>query len=337
MIKLFITVLLTFSSVVFAQKAEKLFNEEKFEELTALEKESASFTGEELYYLGFAFFREENDDKAIEYYNKALKKGFENAIVYYHIGLSQMYQKKYDEALKNINIGLESHPLAEFYFEKIRIFSIKEDPANQEKTFLEALQKSDKKDNWYIKIVLFAGGFYYAQKEYAKSENIYKAAISSLPKEYELYTKLIKSLNIQNKFSEADFYFEKMRTFYEKKELPEDEMKFKNLNVDQFDWQNKVVNIHKYFDKPTDMLEPLYVLYLINEKGDKVERKFKIEKTLQIEKTDPQFVICEETKDGHSTYPMGFKNADFTLEQLRNEMKNVLNGKYEVAASFKSK
>ncbi|MDN4012233.1 tetratricopeptide repeat protein [Chryseobacterium gambrini] len=334
MTKLFVTILIVFSSAVFAQKVEKLFNEEKFKELTGLENESPSFTGEELYYLGFAFFREENDDKAIEYYNKALKKGFDNALVYYHIGLSQMYQKKYDEALKNINTGLESDPLAEFYYEKLRIYSIREDAVNQEKTFLEALQKSRQKDNWYVKIVLFAGGFYYTQKEYAKSEKIYKEALTSLPKEYELYTKLIKSLNVQNKFSEADSYFEKMRTFYENKELPEDEMKFKNLNVDQFDWKNQVVNIHKYFEKPKEMLQPLYVLYLINEKGDKVERKFKIEKTVQIEKTDPQFVICEETKSGHSTYPIGFKDASFTLEDLRKEITDVLNNKYRVAASF---
>lgn len=332
--KFFITILIIFSSGIFAQKVEKLFNEEKFEELTALEKESSGFTGEELYYLGFAFFRQENDEKAIEYYNKALQKGFDNALVYYHIGLSNMYQKKYDEALKNINLGLDSHPLAEFYFEKLRIYSILEDSVNQEKTFLEALQKSGEKDSWYLKIVLFAGGFYYSQKDYKKSEKVYKDAILSLPKEYELYTKLIKSLNVQNKFSEADSYFEKMRTFYENKELPEDEMKFKNLNVDQFNWKNQVVNIHKYFEKPKEMLQPLYVLYLINEKGDKVERKFKIEKTLQVEKTDPQFVICEETKSGHSTYPIGFKDAGFTLEDLRKEITDILNNKYRVAASL---
>ncbi len=333
--KFFIIILIIFSSGIFAQKIEKLFNEGKFEELTTFEKESSTFTGEELYYLGFAFFRLENDEKAIEYYNKALQKGFDNALVYYHIGLSQMYQKKYDEAVKSINIGLESHPLAEFYFEKIRIYSIKEDPVSQEKTFLEALQKSGEKDSWYVKIVLFAGGFYYGKKDYKKSEKIYKDAILSLPKEYELYIKLIKSLNVQNKFSEADSYFEKMRALYEKKELSEDEMKFKNLNVDQFNWKNQVVNIHKYFDKPKEMLQPLYVLYLINENGDKVERKFKIEKTLQMEKADPEFVICEETKDGHSTYPIGFKDENFTLEDLRKEITNILNNKYNIAASFK--
>lgn len=325
--KFYIFALLSFSSFFFAQKVEKLFNEEKFAELVALEKESATFTGEELYQLGFAFFRQENDDKAIEYYEKALKKGFDNAIVYYHIGLSQMYQKKYDEALKNLNIGLDSHPLAEFYFEKIRIYSIKEDLVNQEKTFLEALQKSSEKDKWYVKIVLFGGSFYYNQKDFAKSEKIYKDAIIELPKEYEFYGKLIKSLNAQDKFSEANTYFEKMRGFYEKKELPEDEMKFKNLNVDQFTWKNQTVNVHKYFEKPKDMLAPLYVLYLINEKGDKVERRFKIEKTLQIEKTDPEFVICEEIKDGHSTYPLGFKDDRFTMKELKELMLKILDSK----------
>jgi tetratricopeptide (TPR) repeat protein len=325
--KPFIVALITFSSIISAQKVQKLFDEQKFAELVALEKESSTFTGEELYYLGFAFFRQENDDKAIEYYDKALKKGFDNATVFYHKGLSQMYQKKYDEALKNINIGLDSYPLAEFYFEKIRIYSIKEDLVNQEKTFLEALQKSPQKDNWYVKIVLFGGSFYYGQKDFAKSEKIYKDAIAELPKEYELYSKLIKSLNVQNKFSEADAYFEKVRVFYEKKELPEDEMKFKNLNVDQFAWKDQTVNVHKYFEKPKDMLEPLYVLYLINEKGEKIERKFNIEKTLQVEKTDPEFVICEESKGGHTTYPIGFKDDKFTIKELRERIVKILNNK----------
>lgn len=334
--KLLIFPLIALSSFVFAQKIDKLFDEQKFEEITSLEKESPSFTGEELYKLGFAFFRQENDDKAIEYYNKALQKGFNNAIVFYHKGLSQMYQKKYDEALKNINTGLESAPLAEFYFEKIRIYNIKEDLVNQEKTFLEALQKSREKDNWYIKIVLFGGSFYYNKKDFARSEKIYKDALAILPKEYELYTKLIKSLNAQSKFSEANSYFEKMRVLYEKKELPEDEMKFKNLNVDEFNWKNQVVNVHKYFEKPKEMLAPLYVLYLIDEEGKKVQRKFKIEKTLQIEKTDSEFVICEESQGGHTTYPIGFKDENFTLESLRKEMINILNGKYEPKASSKN-
>lgn len=333
--KFYLFISLFFCSTIFAQKVLKLYNEENFDEIVTMEKDSTSLSGEELYYVGYAFFRKENDVKAIDYYNKALKKGFDNPMLYFQKGYSQMFLKQYDQALENINTAISEAPLSEFYFEKIRIYSIREDLANQEKTFLEALQKSSKKDEWYVKIVLFGGNFYYNRNDFSKSEKIYRDAIVDLPKEYELYSKLIKSLNAQNKFLEANAFFEKMRAFYEKKELPEDEMKFKNLNVDQFAWKNKTVNIHKYFEKPKDMLEPLYVLYLIDEKGEKVERKFKIEKTIQIEKTDTEFVICEETDDGHSTYPIGFKDDSFTLTALKKELTHILDNKYNAAGSIR--
>ncbi|MCJ7934077.1 MAG: tetratricopeptide repeat protein [Chryseobacterium sp.] len=321
---LYIITLMLCSSLFLSQKVDKLFSEERFTDIIALEHESPNFSGQELYQLGFAFFRAENDDKAIEYYDKALKKGFDNPIVFFQKGLSEMYLKKYDEALKNISKAIEAAPLAEFYYEKYRILYTREDYINAEKTFLEALNKSVKKDKWYVEMVMAAGNFYYTRKDFAKSETIYRDGIAEFPKEYELYTKLIKALNAQNKFSEADIYFDKMKVFYENKELSEDEMKFKNLAVDEFEWKNQWINVHKYFVKPKNTLEGLYILYLIDKKGEKVERKFKIEKTLQLGKTDPEFVICEEIKDGHTTYPIGFKDDRFTLESLRREIVKVL-------------
>ncbi|WP_294327938.1 hypothetical protein [uncultured Chryseobacterium sp.] len=322
----YISVLLFCSSIVFSQKVEKLFNEEKYKEIIALENESVNFTGEELYQLGFAFFREENDDKAIEYYDKALNKGYTKPHIFFYRGLSEMYMKKYNEALKDIDKAISEAPLAEFYYEKIRIYKINKDTVSEEKTFLEALSKSEQKDDWYKKIIGIAGNYYYVEKkDYTKSEKIYKDGIAEFPKEYSFYTKLIKTLNAANKFSEANLYFDKMKVFYENKELPEDDMKFKNLSVDEFAWKNQFVNVHRYFEKPKEMLDALYVLYLIDEKGEKVERKFKIEKTLQIEKKDPEFVICEEINDGHRTFPIGFKSDSFTLSSLRSEIIRILN------------
>ena len=332
----YISILMLCSSLLFSQKVEKLFKEEKFKDVIALEKESLNFTGEELYQLGFSFFREEKDLKAIEYYDKALEKGYDNPIVFFHKGLSEMYLKKYEQSLINFDKAIKEAPLAEFYHEKIRTYYFQDDKKNVEKTFLEALEKSAEKDEWYTKIVIIAGNFYYTEKDFVKSEKVYVDAIKILPKEFELYSKLIKSLNAQNKFSEANLYFNKMKIFYENKELPKDEMEFKNLAVDEFAWKKQWVNVHKYFDKPKSMLDGLYILYLIDEKGEKVERRFKIEKTLQIEKTDPEFVICEETNDGgHKTYPIGFKDDSFTLENLRGEIIKILDGAYKVAGTFK--
>jgi tetratricopeptide (TPR) repeat protein len=328
--KLFIIALITFSSIISAQKVQKLFDEQKFAEVVALEKESASFTGEELYYLGFAFFRQENDDKALEYYDKAIEKGYDHSIVYFQKGLSQMYLKKYDDALNNYNIAISKTPVAEFYVEKGRIYDFKKDYVNEEKTYVEALEKSQLKDGdkWYFELIKNTGNFYYAQmKDFPKSEKVYIEGISRFPQEYILYEKLMKALNAQDKFAEANKVFDKMKEFYMEKVLPEDNMKFKNVAVDEFRWNGQWINIFKSFEKPKNMLESIYKVYLIDKSGEKIERKFNIEKTLQVEKTDAEFVICEESKGGHTTYPIGFKDDTFTIKELRERIVRILNNK----------
>jgi len=324
--RIYIVVLFLISTICFAQKVDKLFNEEKYAELTALEKESNSFTNRELYYLGFAFFRQENDVKAIEYYNKALEKGFDNPVIFFQKGLSELFLKEYDEALADFNIAISKHPTAEFYIEKARVYSITNDIINEEKTYTEGLLKSQKQDDsWYLQLIKDAGNFYYAQtKNFSKSEKVYADGILKFPQNYELYEKRIKALNAEDKFIEADRVFEQMKDLYSKKLLSEDYMKYKNVPVDEFSWNGQWINIHKSFDKPKELLDSLYKVYLIDKTGKKIERKFNIEKIPQIEKTNSEFVICEESLDSHKTYPIGFKNGNFTIKELREEIVKIL-------------
>ncbi|SHL57100.1 Tetratricopeptide repeat-containing protein [Chryseobacterium polytrichastri] len=327
--KFYILALFSLSTFFFAQKVETLFDDEKFAELVALEKENSGFTDRELYYLGYAFFREENDDKAIEFYDKAIKKGFNNPIIFFQKGLSEMYLKKYDEALVNFNKAISKAPTAEFYIEKARIYHIKGDYANEEKVYVEGLEKSTIKDSkWYLELLKNAGNFYYAQtKEFSKSEKVYIDGIEKFPKEYILYEKLIKALNAQDKFLEGNKIFDQLKAFYSHKVLSEDYMEFKNVAVDEFSWNGQWINIYKSFEKPKKTLESLYKVYLIDKNGEKVERKFNIEKTLQIEKNDAEFVICEESKEGHTTYPVGFKDDTFTIKSLRDMIIKILESK----------
>lgn len=327
--RLYVLALFFISTVCFAQKVDKLFNEEKYAELTALEKESSSFTNQELYYLGFAFFRQENDIKAIEYYNKALEKGFDHSVLFFQKGLSELFLEKYDDALADFNTAISKNPMAQFYIEKARVYSKTKDIVNEEKTYAEGLLKSQKQnDSWYLQLLKNAGNFYYAQvKDFSKSEKIYADGIAKFPESYELYEKRIKALNAGDKFIEADRIFDQLKNLYSKKLLSEDYMKFKNVAVDEFSWNGQWINIYKSFEKPKETLDSLYKVYLIDKTGKKVERKFNIEKTIQIEKTDPEFVICEESQNGHRTYPVGFKNENFRITELRKEITKILDNK----------
>ncbi|MEC5157335.1 hypothetical protein [Chryseobacterium sp. MP_3.2] len=166
---------------------------------------------------------------------------------------------------------------------------------------------------------------------------IYESGLANFPTEYSFYEKIIKALNAQNKFTEANLYFDKMRGFYRQNLLTEDTMNFKNIAVDEFQWNGQWINVFKYFEVPKETLESLYTVYLIDKSGEKIERKINIEKTIQIKKADPKYVICEEITNGHSTFSKGYTDESFSLRDLRESIIEILKKNQKPAASIKLK
>ena len=110
-------------SFSYGQTATEFYNNKNYQELVKLEKEADKLTPDELYMVGFAFFQLENDNKAIEFYDKAISKGLDNGSVYFYKGVSFYYLKKYDEALKQIDIALQKEPTnQEFMNQKGQIY-----------------------------------------------------------------------------------------------------------------------------------------------------------------------------------------------------------------------
>lgn len=328
---------LSFFSYSFSQSIKQQFDAGNFDELIKNTDNVEKLTGEELYYVGFAFFRKEDDRKAIEFYDKALLKGFNNPIIYFQKGLSQVYLSKFNEAIANYNKAISLEPKPEFYLEKGRVYKLQKLRAEEITTYLEGLQNAEK-IKFYVDLIKVTGNFYYAEtKEFAKAVEIYKNGISNFPTEYSFYEKIIKALNAQNKFAEADLYFAKMKVFYNEKLLSEEMMTFKSVAVDEFEWKAQWLNSYKSFETPKKSLESLYVVYLIDKTGEKIERKFNIEKTDKFSEKDPQFVICEEINNGHKTYAVGFKDENFNLHQLKELIVEILNTNQKPAASIKFK
>lgn len=334
MAKPILFILLICFSLHSAQEVKQLFDDENFDALIKKESEISSLKAQEIYYVGYAFFRKEDDANAIKFYDIAIEKGFKNPIVYFQKGLSQVFLEKYEEGIGNFNIAISQVPKAEFYIEKGRAYRLQNNLEKEISTYLEGLENAEK-DNFYIDLIKVAGNYYYSEtKEYEKSVEVYKNGIALFPQEYQLYEKIIKALNAKNKFSDAAMYFEKMKTFYNEKSLPEDMMKFKNLPIDEFEWNGQYLNVFKSFEKPKDLLDVFYVVYLIDKSGKKIERKFNVEKTIQVNKSDPAYVICEELKNGHNTYPIGFKDENFTVQDLRNIITEILNKKHKISGSI---
>src|SRR5688572_3242671 len=102
-------------SFLIGQTPTELYNKRDYKALIKLDKKADNLTAEELYMVGFAYFQLANDNKAIEFYDKAISKGLDDGGVHFYKGLSLRYLKKYDEALKEIELSLKSEPTNQEY------------------------------------------------------------------------------------------------------------------------------------------------------------------------------------------------------------------------------
>lgn len=107
---LFIFTILLCSAINGQAKIAELFQSKDYVSLTTLADKESSLNGEELYMLGYAFFQLEKDDKAIEFYDKAIAKGFDNGVTHFYKGVSLTYLKKYNEAVIEIDLALQKEP-----------------------------------------------------------------------------------------------------------------------------------------------------------------------------------------------------------------------------------
>ncbi|MCR6640642.1 MAG: tetratricopeptide repeat protein [Sporocytophaga sp.] len=357
-------------SFSYGQKVTELYNSKDYKELVKLEKKADKLTSEELYMVGYAFFQLENDDKAIEFYDKAIAKGLDNGFVHFHKGVSLCYQEKYVEALKEIDIALKKEPnnqefmnqkgqiyryqgqedkALDFFIEATKlpntfgepffwvayIYHGKQDFKKALELYYEALDKVSPHNSYYITTLQSIGQLEFTYtKNYKKSANAYTKAIALNPKDYEYYPKLIKAYNAGKEYAKADSVFDLMKIAYKRKELSEDDMKYKNIAIDESDWNGQKVAVWKYLVDPEETLDISYKVYLLTKAGDKVERTFMIEKTIELP-NGPKHLLCEKDKKtgSHFTYPYGWKTDTIPLDDLKKAIELVLEGKMKPSAS----
>ena len=70
-----------------AQSIKDLYTQRNYKELIKFEDKS-DLTELECYFVGFAFFQLENDEKAIKMYDKAISLGLDDAHIYLYKGLA---------------------------------------------------------------------------------------------------------------------------------------------------------------------------------------------------------------------------------------------------------
>jgi len=354
----------------FGQTIIELYHQKNYKELVKLEKDSTQLTPEELYMVGFAFFRLENDRKAIEFYNRAIAKGLDDGSVHFYKGLSLCYLKNYKDALKEVDMAIQKEPSnQEFMNQKGLIYKYlgQEDKAlevfeqatrlpntygepfflvayiyhgKQEFTkalalYYKASENVPKTNSYYVKTLQSIGQLEYTfTKDYLKSAKAYSQVIQLNPTDYEYYPKLIKAYNAAQEYSKADSIFGLMKTAYNRKELPEEDMEFRNIAIDESEWKRQLLTVYRYLVDPKESLDISYKVYLLSKSDKKIERTFMVEKTSQ----NPDHIkhlLCEKDKKTatHMTYPYGWTTDYIPLADLKKAVTLVLDGKMKPAAS----
>ena len=357
-------------SLSFGQTTNELYIQKNYKELSKLEKDSAQLTPDELYMVGFAFFRLENDTKAIEFYNRSIAKGLDDGSVHFYKGLSLCYLKKYDDALKEVDTAIQKEPsnqefmnqkgliykylgqedkALEFFEQATRlpntygepfywvayIYHRKEEFTKALALYYKASENVPKTNSYYVKTLQSIGQLEYTfTKDYLKSAKAYSQVIQLNPTDYEYYPKLIKAYNAAQEYSKADSIFGLMKTAYNRKELPEEDMEFRNIAIDESEWKRQLLTVYRYLVDPKESLDISYKVYLLSKSDKKIERTFMVEKTSQ----NPDHIkhlLCEKDKKTatHMTYPYGWTTDYIPLADLKKAVTLVLDGKMKPAAS----
>lgn len=356
-----------------AQSPQELYRQKNYQELIRLDAKPGGLSAEELYMVGFAFFQLSNDGKAVEYYDKATAKGLNTGYVHFYKGLALAMQKDYDAAFSENEIALRSEPenqeymnqkglifryrgqvdSALNYFKKAvkltntfgepfywiaNIYHGKEDFNKALGLYYVALDSLPKSSSFYLETLKNIGQLEFTHtKQYGKSAQAYASAIRIDEGNYRLYAKLMKALNAAGEYSRADSVFLVVKQAFELGKLPRKEMDMRSVDIAQFDWNGQTGVITRSLIVPTSALEISYKILLLNQDGNKVERRFVVEKTIPIS-DDVNYLLCEEDrKTGrHITYPYSWPNDVIPAGELEKAVKLVLNKKLKMGAASES-
>ena len=365
---LFIITILLCSAIQGQTKIGELYQSKDYLTITAFADKESSLNGEELYMLGYAFFQLEKDDKAIEFYDKAIAKGFDNGVTHFYKGVSLTYLKKYDEAVKEIDMALQKEPnnqeymnqkgliykskgledKALDYFEEATrypntygepffwvayIHHGKQDYEKALKCYYVAAQKVPKNNSYYVATLQSIGQLEYTYTQnFEKSALAYAEAVARKTEDYKWYTKLIKAYNANKEFSKANDAFELLKVAYTNKEYSGKELKNKMVSIDEFEWKKHKLNVFKSLEDPKKVLDISYKVYLLNKSGEFNERTFTVEKTIQTQ-GGTKHLLCEEKKEVHLTYPYGWKTDTIALEDLKKAIVLILEDELKPTAS----
>lgn len=362
-----------FSLTIFAQDkiTEDLKTLSDDNQFAKIIKEYASkaenYSAKSLYYIGLAYYMEEEDNNCIKFMDLSIDKDPEDPAPFYIKGSTLNYMEKYNEAVKHFQsaINLKSDD-AEFYsglgdsyynLEKLDlaleaykkaieqnncpdrpyslVAQIYSDQKNNDKAleaFYIAKAKIDKNSNSYINALYNIGLFESLKGNYNQAEPAFVELLQLDQKDYHSYAKLIQIYYHKKEYNKAKPYKDKLYEAHKIGELKD------NLSdmfcFDQFKWNNKLIQAYERYEEGSKDIYNKHLFYVVNQDGE-IEYRIQTEYSpISIEQGGSKYLLCRTKNNTHSTFNIGF-NDNFKYDDLKKSVVDVLEEKIQPTVTSK--
>lgn len=344
------------------QTIEAAYEARNFDNVIKYGAKPAELTGTQAYMVGYAYSQLENDSDAIRFYDYAIAKDPDNAEFHFYKGLSLRYQGKKEDALNAIKIAVKKDPKNQeyaneegtilYYQDKkadaLKVFErAKNLPGNYPEPYFWVAQlnhENDKFDealkdfynavkylpesNSHYPLALASIGLleYTHTHNYKKSAEAYSRALSFDPKNHIRRTKLVKALNASEQYTEAEKQFKILQAAFQKNELPAELIVKNSIAIDEYMNDETGIRVYRSLLEPVKPLDILYRVYVMNKQGDKIERRFEVEKSATTLE-DVTYFMCEhELEPEKHIARYAFVKTQPTLDKVKKGVSKVLSG-----------
>ncbi len=323
-----------------------------------------NYPAKAIYYVGMAYYMKSEDEKAIKTMDLSIKKDKLDPAPHFIKGITLNYMSEYEKAIKSFKkaIKLDSKNthfysgLGDSYFELKKyekalvaytkstqqtnpidrpftmipqIYANTNEPEKALKAFYTSKETISKKSDSYINALYNIGLYELLNKQYDKSETAYLELIELEPNDFHSYAKLIQIYYGKKEYEKAKPYREILYNAYDQGILKDD---LRNMFCfDQFDWNNKLVQVFERFAVEEGELYYKHLFYVVNKKGE-IEYRIQTENSPIAEELGSGKYAIGMDKDGtHSTF--GFIEENFDYENLKSIVIQILDKEIKAAAS----
>jgi len=349
---------------------KNLYDNGKYDEvINYTPKNNEALVAKSLYYVGNAYYMEEKDEKALQYFDSAIHVGPADSYMYYLKGMTLFYMKEYKEALpvfdKAISmspeeadiygskgdayIELDNLDSALVYFRKATSLDnckpryygmigevLSHQNKNKEalKAFQDALKKLNPADNQddYSNCLYNIGLMQQLTGDSTGAKTTFEKFVSLNPADYHAIAKLIQVYYSMGDFEKAKPFKKILYDAHKTDSLP-DEMK-KMFCFDQFIWNGKRVMAFECYDEPADVY--MYVkhhFYILSDSGTVMYQiQSESDELLHKEHPDEMYVLCLVKDNAYHTYWNFIFNDDVKYPALKHAVLDILNDKVKPTA-----